>query len=148
MKAISDFSFQARRFVRAIAAYGVALLFVLQVMLGLAQFQWNLTEPLLEPNRTTEEKFRSAWGTFFDVVQFVKTQTPPDAVILIDSEYIYHNLMLYFLYPRRLLFGGESVFRANSEIGFILITDGYPDYAVTGETKMLDDSHGLLRVSR
>lgn len=149
MKSPQEFlSNRFRQFLRTLTAYGIAALFVLQVALGFPFFQWNLTAPMLEPNRTAEEKLRIAWGAFFDAMQFVQVQTPLDAVILIDSNYIYFNLTLYFLYPRKLLFGGETIFRANPEIGYVLITDGYPDFPVAGETTMLNDKHGLLRILR
>jgi hypothetical protein len=104
--------------------------------------------PLWEiPGRSYEDKMREKWGSYFELMQFVQRTTPENAVLLHDPT-DYRWLAPYFLYPRRLLFGGEMMLREHPEIEYVLIRDDYPTSPVTGERLMLNDTLGLYKIRR
>ncbi len=120
----------------------IAAFFAAQVVLAIPHFQ-NALEPLLTvPNISYADKMHIQWGAVYDQLDFVRRETPADAVILMKDDGR-PEFDQYFLFPRRVIYGDADALRANPQIGYVLITDGYPQFPARGEKKMLDDAHGL-----
>ena len=125
--------------IRSLAVFGITLLFIGQVMSVVPTVQSTWAGPLQDPKRSYEQKMRSVWGSYFDFIQFVQTRTPDTSVLLFDSKYYYATLNLYFLYPRKLIYGNEETLRSHPEINYVVISDGFPNFPVAGEKIMFDD---------
>ncbi|MBI5031859.1 MAG: hypothetical protein HZB51_15120 [Chloroflexi bacterium] len=136
------------RIVRLVATLAIITLFVGQFVIGIPAIVTAMSAPLQNPNRSYEEKMRGVWGDYFDLMQFIQTKTSDNAVILIDPKYQYAILNLYFLHPRKLIYGSEAVLQSHSEIDYVLISEDFPDFAVAGEKIMLDDKQGLYKVRK
>jgi hypothetical protein len=139
---------QFRKFLRAIAAYIIAALFVIQIADGLPAIQATLSKSLGTSNRSFADKMRTEWGTFFDLMQLVQDQTPVNAVLLFDSHYAFSSVNLYFLFPRTLIYGDEETLHTHPEIGYVVISENYPQFSVPGEKIMVDERHGLYKVQK
>ncbi len=123
----------------------IAAFFAAQVILAIPHFQ-NALEPLLTvPNISYADKMRIQWGAVYDQLDFIRRDTPADAVILMKDDGR-PEFDQYFLFPRHVIYGDAAALRANPQIGYVLITDGYPQVPVIGEKKMLDDAHGLYEL--
>lgn len=132
--------------VRSIAVWVIVLLFLAQVMIAIPVIQHTWIGPLQYPNRTYEQKMRAVWGTYFDFMQFIQTATPNTSVLLLDPNHLYLSLNLYFLYPRRLIYGDEKTLHKHPEVDYVVIIEGFPNFPVNGEKIMFDDKHGLYRI--
>jgi hypothetical protein len=133
---------------RALATYAVAALFVGQIAIATPTVLSTLSGPLQDPNPSYEEKMRGAWGSYFDFMQFVQAKTSENAVLLFDPKYFYATLSLYFLYPRKLIYGGKETWQSHPEVDYVVISEGYPSFSVQGEKEMFDDKQGVYRVQR
>jgi hypothetical protein len=131
---------------RSLVAIGIAALFAAQVAAGLPAIESAVSAPMQFPDRSADEKMRNEWGSFYDLMQFVQTRTPANAVLLFDPEYYYKSVNLYFLSPRKLLYGDEEALRSHPEIDYVVISEGYPSFPVPGEKMPLDDKQGLYRI--
>ena len=131
---------------RSLVAIGIAALFAAQVAAGLPAMESAVSAPMQFPNRSTDEKMRIAWGSYYDLMQFVQDKTPASAAILFDAKYYYKSVNLYFLSPRKLIYGDEETLRSHPEIDYVVISDGYPTFPLRGEKMMLDDKQGLYGI--
>ena len=95
---------------------------------------------------TYEEKMRTKWGAYYELMLFVQNETPENAVLLQDANWYYQTVDLYFLYPRQLIYGGEDVLRNNPQIDYVIISEDYPNFSVAGEKVMFDDRRGVYRI--
>jgi hypothetical protein len=136
------------RFIHSAAVVGITLLFLVHVTMAVPVVQSTWEGPLLEPNRTYEQKMRLVWGwsPHFDFMQFVQANTPDHSVLLFDPNYRYATITLYFLYPRKIVYGNEETLRKRPEIDYVVISEGFPSFSVSGERIMFDDKHGLYRI--
>lgn len=135
-------------YLRSIAVWIIALLFLAQVIAAIP-IVWSMWEgPLQNPDWTYEQKMRSVRGlsSYFDFILFVQATTPEKAVLLFDPNYHYITLNLYFLYPRKLIYGGEKILHEHPEVDYVVINDGFPNFPVNGERIMFDDKQGLYRI--
>lgn len=106
----------------------------LMILKGNEGYQWMWNDLLAEnlkfiekyPSITENQKYESKFGIDAFVIQQIKKSTPEDAIILMppneviisdDSEYQFmkgqgglksRNWMLYFLYPRKLVYADET----------------------------------------
>ena len=134
------------RSIRSLVALGIAALFVFQVAAGLPTIVSAVSAPLQFPDRSVDEKLRMEWGSFYDLMQYVQVKTPTNAVLLFAPNYQYRAVDLYFLYPRKLLYGDEATLHSHPEIDYVVISDGYPTFPVPGERTMLDSTQGLYGI--
>ena len=128
---------------RSLVAIGIAALFAAQVGAGLGAIESAVSAPMQFPDRSTDDKMRIGWGSYYDLMRFVQSKTPPNAVILFDPKYYYKTVNLYFLSPRKLIYGDAETLRSHPEIEYVVISDGYPTFPLPGEKIMLDDKQGL-----
>jgi hypothetical protein len=54
----------------------------------------------------------------------------------------------YFLFPRRVIYGDADALRCNPQVEYVLITDNYPQFPVSGTKKMMDGIHGLYELQK
>ena len=134
--------------VQSLVTFGIIGLFVAQIGAGLAQIDEAISGPMQFPNRSIDDKMRVEWGSYYDLMRFVQDKTPEDAILLLGTKSPFATLDLYFLYPRKLLFGSEETLNNHPEIGYVVISDGYPTFPVPGEKMMLDDKQGIYRLPR
>ncbi len=132
--------------IRGLVAIGIVALFAAQVAAGLPATVSAVSAPMQFPNRSDDEKMRIAWESYYDLVQFVQAKTSGDAILLFEPKFYYASVNLYFLYPRKLIYGDEATLRSHPEIDYVVISDGYPAFPVPGEKMMLDDKQGLYRI--
>ncbi len=132
--------------IRLLILWGIILLFIIQGMNAIPIVQSTLAGPFHAPNRSYTQKMHDVWGPFFDFMQFVQTETPETAVLLFDPKYYYASVNLFFLYPRKLIYGGEETLHSHPEIDYVVISDGFPNFFVAGERIMFDDKQGLYRI--
>ncbi len=135
------------RFVSKLVDLSIAAFFAAQFLLAIPHLQ-NVSEPLRTvPNISDADKMRIQWGALFDRLDFVRRETPPNAVILMPEDGR-PEFDQYFLFPRRVIYGDADALRDNPQVEYVLITDNYPPFPVRGEKMMLDDAHGLYRLQR
>jgi hypothetical protein len=134
-------------FFRWIAAWGVIVFFIAQLIIAIPVFL-NALQPVWEhPNWSYEDKMRIYWGPYVDLMQFIQRQTPSNSVLLADP--YYGSVDIYFLFPRTIIYGGADTLRSHPEIQYVVIDDrGYPDFPVPGDKIMLNDKIGLYRIHR
>lgn len=135
-------------YLRSIAVWLIALLFLAQVIAAIPIVRSMWEGPLQNPNWTYEQKMRSVWGwsSHFDFMLFVQAKTPETATLLFDPHYRFITLNLYFLYPRKLIYGNEETLRKHPETDYVVISEGFPNFPINGEKMMFDDKHGLYRI--
>jgi hypothetical protein len=122
----------------------VLLLFLAQFLVSLLALKDSLAPIVENPNRSYEDKMLKQLGRYYELIRFVQTETPPDAVLLIDSA-SHNNLDLYFLYPRRIVYDNDLMTRTQS-VDYIVLTGDMPPAKVEGKRKMLDDKRGLVQL--
>ncbi len=139
--------FTKRRFVSKLIDLSTAAFFAAQVIIAIPHLQ-NAIEPLQTvPNISDADKMRIQWGDLFDQLDFIRRETPANAVILMPEDGR-PEVDQYFLFPRRVIYGDADALRDNPQVEYVLITDNYPSFPVRGEKMMLDDAHGLYRLQR
>lgn len=126
---------------------GLGLFFAIQVVLGMPNLQAEVQPFLTVPNITYAEKMHIQWGAVFDVMDFVRRETPRNAVILMKDDGR-PEFDQFFLFPRRVIYGDEEKLLLNPQINYVVIGDGYPQFPVDGIRIMLDDTHGLYELQR
>ena len=132
---------------RPAGAWVITALFAVQVAIVIPQWSSGL-QPLIEsPNRSDDDKMHIKWPGYYDLVHFIAQETPEDAIILMDNN-ARVQVDLYFLYPRRLVYGGVETFRAHPEIEYVVATEDFPDFPVVGEKRMMNDKLGLYKIQR
>jgi hypothetical protein len=135
------------RFWGELVRLAIASLFVAQIGLA-APWIVNLISPLIQnPNWSYDQKMRSRWGEYYDLMSFLQQHTSADAVILLPPR-PNANMDPYFLYPRKLIYGDESALQEHPEIDYIAIDGEFPQFAVDGEKVMSNGQYGLYRLRR
>ncbi len=132
---------------RLVCAWAIVALFVAQVAITIPQWLSGLQPLAGNPNQSDDDKMRVKWPGYYDLVHFIAQETPENATILMDNS-ARVQIDLYFLYPRRLLYGGAGTFWAHPEIEYVVATEDFPDFPVTGEKRMLNDKLGLYKIQR
>ena len=132
---------------RALVGWAVVLFFAAQVWLAIPHLQTALEPFQTVPNISYTEKMHIQWGAIFDVLYFVRRETPENAVILMKEDGR-PEFDQYFLFPRRVIYGDSDALRNNPQVDYVLIGDGYPQFPVVGARRMMDDTHGLYELQR
>ncbi len=136
---------------RSVVPLGVLILFVAHLYVTLPRLQESLGWLREQGALSYEEKMRIKWaryGSYFDLMDFVQKRTPLGAIILFEDGPKLGSIDFYFLFPRRILYGGAEVLRDHPEVEYVVIEGDYPGFPVSGEKFMMDDRHGLLRIRR
>ncbi len=132
--------------IRSLIAFAIVVVFLAQIVNALSPAQSVWAGVLQKLDQSYEQKMHDVWGAYFDFMQFVQTTTPDTSVLLFDSKYYFATLNLYFLYPRKLIYGNEETLHSHPEINYVVISDGFPNFPVAGEKIMFDDKQGLYRI--
>jgi hypothetical protein len=132
---------------RPVGAWAIVALFLIQLVVSIPQLLGGLQPILEDPNRSNDDKLHIQWPGYYDLMHFIAERTPENAAILMDNS-ARVKLDLYFLYPRRLLYGGAETFRTHPEIEYVVATEDFPDFPVTGEKQMMNDKFGLYKIQR
>lgn len=136
----------APRLWRYFAAVTIAALFAGHLVNAVPQYILS-AEPLLSGQLNSyDDKMTAKLGSYYKFTEFIQAQTLPSATLLFDARYQNRTLDPYFLFPRRLLYGGEQVLNSHPEVEYVVISENYPDYAVDGEKLMFDSQHGLIKL--
>ena len=135
------------RVVPALAAGLLAAFFTAQVLLAVPSFQSAVATLMAAPNLTYTDKMYIRWGDIFAQLDFVRRETPPDAVILMKKD-DRPEFDQYFLFPRRVIYGDAASLQSNPQIQYVLIADDYPAFPVSGAKVLMDGTHGLYRLTR
>lgn len=123
--------------------YLIAAFFAAQIIIAVPHFQ-KIIEPLQTvPTISDDTKMRIQWGEVYNQLDFIRRETPDGATILM-KENGRPEFDQYFLYPRRVIYGDKP----NVQAEYIFVQENYPPFPVVGEKKMLDATHGLIRVQR
>lgn len=123
--------------------WAIAAFFAAHIIIAIPHFQ-NIIAPLQTvPNISDTDKMHIQWGEVFDQLDFIKRETPDNATILM-KENGRPEFDQYFLYPRRVIYDDEPDVQAE----YIFVEENYPPFPVVGEKKMLDATHGLIRMQR
>ncbi len=137
----------AKSRLRRTLKWGLILLFATQVGFGIPNLQTAVEPFLTVPAIGYAEKMHIQWGPIFDLLYFISRETPENAVILMKDDGR-PEFDQYFLFPRRVVYGGADALLHDRQIGYVLIDDGYPQFPVIGTKLMLDDTHGLFKLQR
>ena len=140
-------SFIRQRLGPTITRWCLVLFFAAQVYLAIPFLQASIQPLQAAPDISFVEKMHIQWGAIFDLLDFVRRETPETAVILMKDDGR-PEFDQYFLFPRRVVYGGADVLQENSQIDYVLVDDGYPQFPVIGSKMMLDETHGLYKVQR
>jgi hypothetical protein len=128
---------------RTIFHWAIAAFFAAQFVIAIPHFQ-NILEPLRTvPNISDADKLRIQWGDVFDQLDFIRSETPDNAVIQMKEDGR-PEFDQYFLYPRRVIYDDKP----NAQAEYIFVQENYPPFPVIGDKRMLDATHGLIRVQR
>jgi hypothetical protein len=106
----------------------------------------NISFILANPTATYDEKMTKKMGFFYEYMQFIKENTPGDAVIhlppKIDPWQMTGNagLVRYFLYPRKLVSTGDPYILSENDYDYIMISKGFFNQAG-------DWGHGWPKIS-
>lgn len=125
----------------------VAAFFGAQVLLAIQPMQSAAATLMIAPNLTYTDKMYIRWGDVFSQLDFIRRETPPDAVILMKKD-DRPEFDQYFLFPRQVIYGDAEALQSNPQIGYVLITDNYPQFPVAGVKILKDDAHGLYWLAR
>jgi len=139
--------FTKRRFLRGLVRWIIAAFFAAQVVIAIPRSQDAIAPLLIAPNLTYTDKMYIQWGDLFVLLDFIRRQTPPDAIILMKDDQR-PQFDQYFLFPRRVIYGDANALRDNPQVQYLLIARDYPQFPVSGTRIMLDDTHGLYRLQR
>lgn len=120
--------------------YNIVNFFVFGVFIWLLAFNLNAISSSLvkngysiinKPLASKDEKMRLKWGDFYDYVNFVKENTPEDAIIMFPPKTRpwlsvgNEQLVRYFLYPRTIIQDLENPYaQIDEEAGFVMIAWG------------------------
>jgi hypothetical protein len=132
---------------RSLTRLMVAVFFAAQVIIAIPRFQDALFPLLTVPNISYTDKMYIQWRDIFVLLDFVRRETPENAVILMKEDGR-PQFDLYFLFPRHLIYGNADAIANNPQVEYVLITDNYPQFSVDGVKKMMDDTHGLFELLR
>ena len=131
------------RITRTTLRLTIAAFFAAQFVIAIPHFQ-NILEPLRTvPNISDTDKMRIQWGYVFDQLDFIRRETPDNAVIQMKEDGR-PEFDQYFLYPRRVIYDDKP----HAQAEYIFVQENYPPFPVIGDKKMLDATHGLIRVQR
>ena len=144
---MSDVKFIRHPWLRVLARWSVAAFFAAQVVIAIPHLQ-DAIEPLRTlPTISYADKMRIQWGAVFDLLDFIRRETPENAIILMKEDGR-PEFDQYFLFPRRVIYGDANALRRNPQVEYVLITDNYPQFPVNGTRKMLDGTHGLYELQK
>jgi hypothetical protein len=132
---------------RKLVKWGLVLFFATQVVLGIPNLQTAVQPYLTVPYISYAEKMHIQWGRIFDLMDFIRRETPENAVILMNDDGR-PEFDQYFLFPRRVIYGDAKALLNNDQIEYVLVNDGYPPFPVDGIKIMLDDTHGMYELHR
>lgn len=135
------------RYLLTALAWCTVALFAAQAVAAFPQFELAAATYADHPAWSNSDKLHAKWGAYYDLMNFIQRETPSDAVILMDNT-AREQIDLYFLYPRKPVYGDEAFFRAHPEIGYVVVTSYFPNFEVHGQVVMMDDHSGLYRVQR
>ncbi len=136
-----------RQLVSRLAGGLVAALFAAQILLAIPPLQSAVATLMIAPNLSYTDKMYIRWGAVFAQLDFVRRETPPDAVILMKKD-DRPEFDRYFLFPRQIIYGDAQALQNNPQVQYVLITDDYPAFPVDGSKVLMDNSHGLYRLTR
>ena len=129
--------------IRQLFHWAITAFFAAQVIIAIPHFQ-NIIEPLQTVSDISDvDKMRIQWGEVYDQLDFIRRETPDNAVILMKDDGR-PEFDQYFLYPRRVIYDDKP----HVEAEYIFIEINFPPFPVVGEKKMLDATHGLIKVQR
>jgi hypothetical protein len=140
-------AFTKHRLGRLIAKWSMVLFFAAQLILAVPHLLTAVEPFQTVPNITYVEKMRIQWGGIFDLLDFVRRETPENAVILMKEDGR-PEFDQYFLFPRRVVYGTAEALRNDPPIDYVLVDDGYPQFPVSGSKIMMDDTHGLFKLQK
>jgi hypothetical protein len=121
----------------------IAAFFAAQIIIAIPHFQNIITPLQTVPNISDADKMRIQWGEVYEQLDFIRRETPENATILMKDDGR-PEFDQYFLYPRRVIYDTKPHVQAE----YIFVQENYPPFPVVGEKKMLDATHGLIRVQR
>jgi hypothetical protein len=125
----------------------VAAFFAAQVVLAIQPMQNAVALLLIAPNLSDTDKMYIRWGDVFAQLDFIRRETPPDAVILMKKD-DRPEFDQYFLFPRRVIYGDAEALQSNPQVEYVLITDNYPQFPIDGVKILMDNAHGLYWLAR
>jgi hypothetical protein len=145
---MSKYSFRANGWLNTLTFWLVVGMLTIHLIAGLFNLTARASPLFVSSALTFPELLQSDSRVAFDQVEFIRKQTPEQAVLLLGPKW-YPQHALYFLYPRRLFFGGAGILAQHPEIEYVIIDDpGYPNFAVDGDKVMLDAERGLYKIRR
>jgi hypothetical protein len=139
--------FTRQRPLRSLTGLMIAVFFATQVIIAIPRFQDALFPLLTVPNISYTDKMYIQWGDVFVLLDFVRRETPENAVILMKEDGR-PEFDQYFLFPRGVIYGDAATLANNPQVEYVIITDNYPQFPVSGTKKMMDETHGLFEVRR
>ena len=95
------------------------------------------------PNISDDDKMRIQWGEVYNQLDFIRRETPDNAVIQMKDDGR-PEFDQYFLYPRRVIYDDKP----HGEAEYLFVEENYPPFPVSGEKKMLDLTHSLIKIQR
>jgi hypothetical protein len=131
----------------ALLKWVIVALFAAQLVVAAPHLENTVATMLVAPNLTYPDKMYVQWRDVYVLLDFVRRETPPTAVILMNQD-DRPEFDQYFLFPRRVIYGNAGALAGNPQITYVLITDHYPEFAVVGHKIMMDDVHGLYRLEK
>ena len=132
---------------RSLIRLMITVFFAAQVIIAIPRFQDALFPLLTVPNISYTDKMYIQWRDVFVLLDFIRHETPENAVILMKQD-DRPQFDQYFLFPRRVIYGDAATLANNPQIEYVIITNHYPQFPVNGDKKMMDDTHGLFELAR
>ncbi len=132
---------------RSFATWGIVAFFAIEFLGTIPQALPDLQSLFYNDNLSYDDKMHAKWTGYYDLMRLIVQDTPPTAGVLMDNT-ARPQIDLYFLYPRHLFYGGEKDFESHPEIGYIVVSNVFPDFPVNCEKHMISDNVGLCRVLR
>ena len=125
------------------------VVFVLHLQGGVHLILGRLIQDLKEIDSSYDEKMRRRRGWHYDLLCFIKDNTPEDANILFppSSKYLeIGNLGFndYFLLPRNLYHGNRQILQSLRPPVYVVVYEEFPSFKVEGSRIMKDSEQGLI----
>ncbi len=125
------------------------VVFVLHLQGGVHLILGRLIQDFREIDSSYDEKMKRRRGWHYDLLYFIKENTPEDANILFPSSDTYleiGNLGFndYFLLPRNLYHGNRQILQSLRPPVYVVVYKEFPSFKVEGSRIMKDSEQGLI----
>ncbi len=98
--------------------------------------------------QSKDERIWRTWGDLYRFGQFICERTPSDARILLSTvgmgpHLSNPSLIAYFVFPRRLVLGGQETLQTQEDIQYVVMADDSPSFTVPGTREYYHQGRGI-----